>query len=123
MVLNIAVRIKPCDGGKTVQHIPNGTLRSIKDWQQIVTEWAISKGFCWSKEDVDTMLLRIHSEVSEASEAVRDNDVEGFAEELADIFIRLVNLCKVWEIDLEEEVIKKHNKNIDRPYLHGRQNK
>lgn len=69
------------------------------------------------------MLLRIHSEVSEASEAVRDNDVEGFAEELADIFIRLVNLCKVWEIDLEEEVIKKHNKNIDRPYLHGRQNK
>lgn len=69
------------------------------------------------------MLLRIHSEVSEASEAVRDDKIEGFAEELADIFIRLVNLCEVWNIDLEEEIIKKHNKNLDRPRLHGRKNK
>lgn len=106
-----------------MQHIPHGTLRSIKDWQQLITEWAVSKGFRWSKGDVDTMLLRIHSEVSEASEAVRDNDVAGFAEELADVFIRLVNLCEVWEINLEEEVIKKHNKNSSRPYLHGRKNK
>jgi NTP pyrophosphatase (non-canonical NTP hydrolase) len=106
-----------------VHYVPNESLRSIKDWQQIVTEWAVSKGFSWVKEDVDTMLLRIHSEVSEASEAIRDNDVEGFAEELADIFIRLVNLCEVWEINLEEEVIKKHNKNLNRPHLHGRKNK
>ncbi len=106
-----------------MHYVPNGSLRSIKDWQQIVTEWAVSKGFSWVKEDVDTMLLRIHSEVSEASEAIRDNDVEGFAEELADIFIRLVNLCEVWGINLEEEVIKKHNKNLNRSYLHGRKNK
>ena len=58
----------------------------------MVTNWAISKGFNWTKDDVDTMLLRIHSEVSEASEAIRDEDAEGFAEELADVFIRLVNL-------------------------------
>jgi len=123
MVLNIAERIKPCIGGKTVQRIPDGSLRSIRDWQLIITEWAASKGFCWSKEDVDTMLLRIHSEVGEASEAVRDNNVEGFAEELADIFIRLVNLCEVWKINLEEETIKKHNKNLNRPHLHGRPKK
>ena len=106
-----------------MHHVPNESLRSIKDWQQIVTEWAVSKGFSWVKEDVDTMLLRIHSEVSEASEAIRDNNVEGFAEELADIFIRLVNLCEVWGINLEEEVIKKHNKNLNRSHLHGRKNK
>jgi NTP pyrophosphatase (non-canonical NTP hydrolase) len=122
-VLNIAERNKPYVGGKTVHHVPNESLRSIKDWQQIVTEWAVSKGFSWVKEDVDTMLLRIHSEVSEASEAIRDNNVEGFVEELADIFIRLVNLCEVWEINLEEEVIKKHNKNLNRSHLHGRKNK
>jgi NTP pyrophosphatase (non-canonical NTP hydrolase) len=69
------------------------------------------------------MLLRIQSEVSEASEAIRDNDVKGFAEELADIFIRLVNLCEVWKINLEEEVIKKHMKNLNRPFLHGRKRK
>ena len=96
------------------------STRSIKDWQSIITEWAVLKGFSWTTGDVDTMLLRIHSEVSEASEAIRDNNPEGFAEELADIFIRLVNLCEVCEINLEEEVIKKHNKNLDRPHLHGR---
>jgi NTP pyrophosphatase (non-canonical NTP hydrolase) len=103
--------------------IPQGSLRSITNWQGIVTDWAVSKGFIWTRKNVDTMLLRIHSEISEASEAVRDNDVEGFAEELADIFIRLVNLCEVWGINLEEEVIKKHNKNIERPFLHGRHKK
>jgi NTP pyrophosphatase (non-canonical NTP hydrolase) len=84
---------------------------------------AVLNGFSWTKEDVDTMLLRIHSEVSEASEEIRDNNIEGFAEELADIFIRLLNLCEVWKIDLEEEAIKKHNKNVDRPHLHGRKKK
>jgi NTP pyrophosphatase (non-canonical NTP hydrolase) len=103
--------------------IPDGTLRSINDWQKIITEWGISKGFSWTKENVDTMLLRIHSEVSEASEAIRDNCFEGFAEELADIYIRLVNLCEIWDINLEEEVIKKYNKNLNRPHLHGRQKK
>ncbi|GAF87780.1 unnamed protein product [marine sediment metagenome] len=103
--------------------ILNGRSRSIKEWQSLVTDWAVTKGFSWTREDVDTMLLRIHSEVSEASEAVRDKNVEEFAEELADIFIRLVNLCEVWKIDLEEEVIKKHNKNVDRPHLHGRKKK
>jgi len=100
-----------------------GTTRSIKEWQSMVTEWAVSKGFEWTKDDVDTMLLRIHSEVSEASEALRDSDGEGFAEEVADIFIRLVNLCEVLGIDLEKEVIKKYNKNLDRPNLHGRKKK
>jgi NTP pyrophosphatase (non-canonical NTP hydrolase) len=100
--------------------IPLGSLRSIKDWQRITTGRAVSKGFVWKREEVDTMLLRIHSEVSEASEAIRDNDTKGFAEELADIFIRIMNLCEVWGINLEEEVIKKHNKNIERPFLHGR---
>jgi NTP pyrophosphatase (non-canonical NTP hydrolase) len=97
--------------------------RSIKKWQKIITDWAVSKGFNWSKNDVNTMLLRIHSEVSEASEAVRDNDADGFAEELADIFIRLLNLAEVWKIDLEDEVIKKHMKNMNRPVLHGRKSK
>lgn len=101
----------------------NRNTRSIKEWQQIITEWAVNKGFDWSKNDTDTMLLRLQSEVSEASEAIRDNDAKGFAEELADIFIRLVNLCEVWNLDLEEEVTKKHKKNLNRSFLHGRKRK
>jgi len=103
-----------------VYKIPTRSVLRLKDWQSIVTKWAVFKGFNWTKEDVDTMLIRLHSEVSEASEAIRDKNFEEFAEELADIFIRLVNLCEVFDIDLEEEVIKKHNKNVGRPYLHGR---
>jgi NTP pyrophosphatase (non-canonical NTP hydrolase) len=101
-------------------HNHDNTMKPIREWQTTITKWAISKGFSWKRSDVNTMLVRLHSEVSEAAEAIRDNDSEGFAEELADIFIRLVNLCEVWNIDLEDEVRKKHFKNLTRPYLHGR---
>ena len=98
-------------------------MRSITEWQKAVTQYAIEHGFQWGKNDVDTMLLRLHSEVSEASESVRDEDWVGFAEELADIFIRLVNTAEVMGVDLETEIEKKHNKNLTRQILHGRKRK
>jgi NTP pyrophosphatase (non-canonical NTP hydrolase) len=98
-------------------------LPSIKEWQQIITKYAIDHGFNWTPNDIDTMLLRIHCEVSEASEAARDNNLDKLAEELADIFIRLANTSEVLGIDLEKEVIKKHKINTSRPPLHGRYRK
>ena len=98
-------------------------MRSIIEWQKIITDYAIEHGFNWTPNDIDTMLLRIHSEVSEASEAVRDEDKQGLAEEMADIFIRLVNACEVMGIDLEAEVTKKHKINLQRGTLHGRKRK
>ncbi len=98
-------------------------MKSIREWQKIITEYAIDHGFNWTKDDIDTMLLRIHSEVSEASEAARDENKDELAEEMADIFIRLANTCEVMEIDLEVEVAKKHNKNLLRDKLHGRKRK
>ena len=98
-------------------------MKDLKEWQESVTKYAIEKGFEWKKSDVDTMLLRIHSEISEASEAIRDEDWDTFAEELADVFIRLVNCAEVMGIDLEEEVEKKHLRNLKRPTLHGRKRK
>lgn len=98
-------------------------MMSIKEWQLAVTKNAIEHDFVWEKSDVDSMLLRLHSEVSEASEAARDEDWKGFAEELADIFIRLANVAEVMGVDLEAEVEKKHEKNVSRPPLHGRKRK
>jgi NTP pyrophosphatase (non-canonical NTP hydrolase) len=95
-------------------------MLSIKEWQKEITKYAIDHGFTWTPEDIDTMLLRMHSEVSEASEAARDENKVELAEELADIFIRLVNTCEVMGIDLEDEVKKKHAKNLLRGKLHGR---
>ena len=98
-------------------------MMSIKEWQIEITNYAVNHGFDWTPEDIDTMLLRIHSEVSEASEAARDENMEELAEEMADIFIRLANACEVMGIDLEEEVKKKQTKNQKRPKLHGRKRK
>ena len=98
-------------------------MLSIKEWQREITKYAIDHGFDWTPDEIDTMLLRIHSEVSEASEAARDENIEELAEEMADIFIRLANACEVMGIDLEEEVKKKQTKNIQRPKLHGRKRK
>ena len=98
-------------------------MLSIKEWQIEITQYAIDHGFDWTPDEIDTMLLRIHSEVSEASEAARDENMKELAEEMADIFIRLANACEVMGIDLEEEVKKKQTKNIERPKLHGRKRK
>lgn len=98
-------------------------MKSLEEWQQTITKSAIEHGFNWQKTDVDTMLLRLHSEISEASEAARDEDWNSFAEELADIFIRLVNIAEVMEIHLETEIEKKNQKNLLRPTLHGRKRK
>ncbi len=98
-------------------------MKSIKEWQETITEYAVDHGFNWAPSDIDTMLLRIHSEVSEASEAARDENMEELAEEMADIFIRLANACEVMGIDLEAEVAKKHRRNLLRQKLHGRKRK
>ena len=95
----------------------------MKEWQEKITKYAVDHGFTWTPKDIDTMLLRIHSEVSEAGEAARDENKEKLAEEMADIFIRLTNACKVMGIDLETEVQKKHDKNLGREKLHGRKRK
>jgi len=61
----------------------------------------------------------IHSEVSEALEAYRKGDAENFAEELADIAIRLLDAAGGYGIDLESEIVKKHEYNKTREYRHG----
>ena len=66
-------------------------------------------------------LMLIVSEVGEALEALRQDDQDGFKEELADVAIRLGDLCGGLGIDLEAEIIKKMEKNKDRPSLHGKE--
>ena len=48
-------------------------------------------------------LALVHSEVSEALEALRNGDKENFAEEMADIVIRVADICGNLGIDLEKE--------------------
>lgn len=80
---------------------------------------AISKGWHDEERETGTMLALIHSEVSEALEADRKGDSENFAEELADVVIRILDLCGSKDIDLQAAILKKMEFNKSRPHKHG----
>lgn len=63
----------------------------------------------------------MHSELSEALEALRKENRENLAEELADCVIRILDYCGGNNIDLEKVLIEKIAKNMDRPYKHGKE--
>lgn len=67
-----------------------------------------------------TKLLLVHSELSEAMEALRCGDHANFAEELADAVIRLLDLAEGLGIDMEMEIITKHIANKARPHKHNK---
>jgi len=86
------------------------------------------------KRSVPELLALIHSEVSEALEVYRDtgieqldkmwyghpnNKPEGFVIELADVLIRIADLCGEFGLDLDSALTEKMEFNKTRPYRHG----
>jgi NTP pyrophosphatase (non-canonical NTP hydrolase) len=80
---------------------------------------AISKGWHDEPRETGTLLALIHSEVSEALEADRQGNTQNFAEELADVCIRVFDLCGSKGIDLQEAILDKMKYNTGRSYKHG----
>lgn len=84
--------------------------------------------------NITQKLCLIHSEVSEALEDLRSSTLEaltitnhdlkrkptGFASELADVIIRVADLCGMLDIDLEAVVREKLAYNASRPHKHGK---
>jgi len=120
--------------------------KTIREWQTEIHSIATEKGWwdgCTRDADgrvllnVDAVLARIsliHSELSEAVEEARCMPQEppdfreiafdcgkpvGFATEIADAVIRILDLCGALGIDLEQEVDTKHSYNRTRPRRHG----
>ena len=109
---------------------------TIKD---LVSEsWAIAEATGWHALVVTFVerLCLIHSEVSEAVEDFRSGrqatevyyetdrtgskgKPAGIPIELADIMIRVCDLCAVYQIDIEDAIKLKHAYNRTRPVLHG----
>jgi len=75
----------------------------------------------WEDDNkIPCKLALIHTEVSEAVEKFREDDLEGFREELADIIIRVLDLAGGIEgMDIDEEIRNKIAKNKFREYRHG----
>ena len=94
---------------------------------------AVKNGF-WEdgeKRNFAEALCLIHSEVSEVLEAHRSigkkwcdkKGMEKFTkieEEMADIVIRVIDLCEGRKIRLVDAIIAKHKFNETRPYKHGK---
>ncbi len=87
--------------------------------QKEIHQNAINHGWWETVRPVPEVLCLIHSEVSEALEAYRNHDQENFREEMADIAIRLFDAAEGYKIDLQAEILKKHEINKKRPYKHG----
>ena len=64
-------------------------------------------------------MMLVTTEVAEAAEAVRVGDKKNFAEELADVCIRVFDCAATLGIDLEQEIADKMEKNKNRPLKHG----
>ena len=75
--------------------------------------------------DLNTDLLLIHSEISEACEAARKGVMhmstgnDSVEEELADAVIRILHVGQKNGFDIAKAVQKKHMRNISRPMRHG----
>jgi len=107
-------------------------MKSITEWQQEVHSIARSKGFDVRERNVAESLCLIHSEVSEAMECWRDDDMEmryapdgsgkpeGLPSELADVVIRVMDFMEGFGMNLEEAMEIKAAFNRGRPQLHGR---
>jgi len=108
----------------------------FRELQKVVHDNAVKKLF-WNRNGAEQdpfdpdvaaeKLALIHSEVSEALEAVRNNnppsdhipEMDGFTEELADVVIRVMDLAASRNINLWKAILLKHAYNLERSVLHG----
>ena len=83
--------------------------------------WNVTEAGDWRKTPykVPAILALIHSEVSEALEAFRANNLDNFGEELADVLIRVLDCAPGLGIDIEGAVRAKLAYNKTRGHRHG----
>ncbi|PIZ56939.1 hypothetical protein COY23_02130 [bacterium (Candidatus Torokbacteria) CG_4_10_14_0_2_um_filter_35_8] len=86
---------------------------NLKKIQKEIYRNKLEKGF--NTKDVYLEFCLTHNELSEAFQAY-NKKLPDLGEELADVAIYLLALAEILNIDLEEEILKKVEKNKKRKY-------
>jgi NTP pyrophosphatase (non-canonical NTP hydrolase) len=81
---------------------------------------AEGKGFETTWKNMPEKLMLCVTELAEAMEAYRHEDIKNFKEEIADTFIRLCDICGSVNINIEREISSKMAFNKKRPFKHGK---
>ena len=109
--------------------IRNYDITNLNEVAKAIDEWSKEKGF-YTPKSLDTELEReqvlgklmlITSELGEAAEAVRKNDVPNFEEEIGDVIIRALQLSGGMGIDIRNVIINKMSINEGRERRHGKE--
>lgn len=103
--------------------------KSIAQMTGEILDVCHAKGWYDQPVSFGEAIALLHSEVSEALEAWRrwgtgdatgtGGKPEGVGSEFADVFIRLLDYCSRFDVDLEAEYERKMAYNRTRPYRHG----
>ena len=106
-------------------------MKTLNELAVEVHKNAIEHGWWEEQRTFGDLISLCHSELSEALEEFRDGHMpnelhygaagkpEGVPSELADVIIRILDICGHYNIDLDEAMADKLDYNKTRPYRHG----
>lgn len=98
----------------------DGATSILVDLGDADGDFAVPLGFdSLTNSKIPAVLALIHSEVSEALEGFVASDKDNFAEEMADVVIRVIDCTAGLGVDLGSAILAKLEKNRGRGFRHG----